>query len=241
METCNYEKTLVCNKGDIVLESYNYHENNKKAYSLFCNFDNINTSNINVNALLSSEIYRLLEKINPELIERIYILKQLNENENENENETDICILFKPIAKELGIKQKYILFRTSKSLDIENKKIIFDNKDLSLINKDLVKLYLDEINLNLNKYEPIIFNFGKTLINLNQIDHNEIIKLNNNDTIKKNLTINFQIDFQLLIKDELPIYMEHLTGLMLKKLFYNLKQFIDKVNNNNNNNNNNNV
>jgi DNA repair photolyase len=228
-ETKNYEKTLVCNKGDIVLESYNYHENNKKAYSLFCNFDNINTSNININALLSSEIYQLLEKINPELIERIYILKQLNENE------TDICILFKPIAKELGIKQKYILFRTSKSLDIENKKIIFDNKDLSLINKDLVKLYLDEINLNLNKYEPIIFNFGKTLINLNQIDHNEIIKLNNNETIKKILTINFQINFQLLIKDELPIYMEHLTGLILKKLFYNLKQFIDKVNNNNTN------
>ena len=119
--TRDYEKTLVCNKGDIVLESYNYIVNNKKAYSLFCNFDNINTSNINVNALLSSEIYILLEKINPELIEQLCILKQ------ENQSETDICILLKPIAKEIGIKQKYILFRTSKYLDIENKKVVFDN------------------------------------------------------------------------------------------------------------------
>ena len=209
-----------------MLESYNYN-NNKKAYSLFCNFDNINTSNVNVNALLSSEIYYLLEKINTELIERVYILKQVNQLE------TDICMLFKPIAKEIGIKQKYILFRTKKSLDIENKKVIFDNKDISLINKDLSREYINNINLNLNKYEPIIFNFGKTIINLDKIDHNEIIKLNNNETIKKILTINFQIDFQMLIKDELPIYMEDLIGLMLKKLFYNLKQFIEKVNNNN--------
>lgn len=225
--TRDYEKTLVCNKGDIVLESYNYIVNNKKAYSLFCNFDNINTSNINVNALLSSEIYILLEKINPELIEQLCILKQ------ENQSETDICILLKPIAKEIGIKQKYILFRTSKYLDIENKKVVFDNKDLSLINKDLAKKYIDNINLNLNKYEPIIFNFGKIIINLDKIAHDEIIKLNNNETIKKTLSINFQIDFQMLIKDELPIYMEDLIGFMMKKLFYNLKQFIDKVNNNN--------
>ena len=232
VELENDSKTLVCDKGNIILQSYNYNENNKKAYSLLCNFDNINTCNVNVNALLSSEIYNLLEKINPELIERIYILKQLNENE------TDICMLFKPIAKELGIKQKYILFRTSKFLDIKNKKIIFDNKDLSLINKVLTKQYIDSINLNLNKYEPILFNFGKTTINLNKITHDEISKINNNETIKKVLTINFQIDFQLLIKDELPIYMQDLTGLMLKKLFYNLKQFIDKLNNNNTNNNN---
>tara|TARA_E500000178_G_scaffold282639_1_gene283294 strand:+ start:1071 stop:1772 length:702 start_codon:yes stop_codon:yes gene_type:complete len=227
ISTRDYEKTLVCNKGDIVLESYNYIVNNKKAYSLFCNLDNINTSNINVNALLSSEIYILLEKINPELIEQLYILKQVNQSE------TDICILLKPIAKEIGIKQKYILFRSSKYLDIENKKVVFDNKDLSLINKDLAKEYIDNINLNLNKYEPIIFNFGKTIINLDKIDHNEIIKLNNNETIKKTLAINFQIDFQMLIKDDLPIYMEDLIGFMMKKLFYNLKQFIDKVNNNN--------
>tara|TARA_B100001093_G_scaffold502230_1_gene554923 strand:+ start:830 stop:1522 length:693 start_codon:yes stop_codon:yes gene_type:complete len=222
--TRDYEKTLVCNKGDIVLESYIV--NNKKAYSLFCSSDNINTAKINVNALLCSEIYQLLEKINPELIEQLYILKQVNQSE------TDICMLLKPIAKEIGIKQKYILFRTSKYLDIQNKKVIFDNKDLSLINKDLAKQYIDNINLNLNKYEPIILNFGKTIINLDKIDHDEIIKLNNNETIKKTLTINFQIDFQMVIKDDLPIYMEDLIGFVMKKLFYNLKQFIDKVNNN---------
>ena len=40
-------------------------------------------------------------------------------------------------------------------------------------------------------------------------------------------------DFQISINDELPIYMEDLLGLMLKKLFYNLKQFLEKINNSN--------
>ena len=63
---------------------------------------------------------------------------------------------------------------------------------------------------------------------LSDLEQLKAIKINEEDNYaKKILTINFQIDFQLLIKDELPIYMEHLTGLMLKKLFYNLKLLRD--------------
>lgn len=220
-------ETLVCDKGDIVLKSYNYNENNKKAYTLSYKFKDVNTCNVNINALLTSEIYNLLEKINPELVERIYVLKELSEHE------TDICIIFKPIAKELGIKQKYTIFRTIKILDIENKKIFFDIKDLSLIDNDLVNRYLNKINLNLNTYESMFFNFGKITLLLDKINHAELKKLCNNEIIKKILTINFKVDFQISINDELPIYMEDLLGLMLKKLFYNLKQFLEKINNSN--------
>ena len=45
------------------------------------------------------------------------------------------------------------------------------------------------------------------------------------------LNINFEFDFQILISDDLPLYMENLIGLMFKKIFYNLKQFIDNLNN----------
>jgi len=41
-------------------------------------------------------------------------------------------------------------------------------------------------------------------------------------------------DFQLIMENELPTYMENVVGLMIKKLFYNLKKFIDKSGQNSN-------
>ena len=32
------------------------------------------------------------------------------------------------------------------------------------------------------------------------------------------------------MSDEVPIYMENLIGLMMKKIFYNIKQFIENTN-----------
>ena len=99
----NYEnKSLVCNKGNMLLESYI--RDNKKAYNLKYDFNKLDSSKVNINALLGIGIYELLENINKDLIEKIYILNVLNENE------ADVCILLNHIAKEIGIKQKYILF-----------------------------------------------------------------------------------------------------------------------------------
>ena len=218
----NYEKTLVCNKGNILLESYK--KNNNKAYSLKYDFYNLDPKKVNIKALLGIEIYELLEKINKDLIEKIYILNILNENE------TDICILLNHIAKEIGIKQKYILFRATKEVNYNNGNIFFYNKDLTLINKQVKEEYLNQLKLDKNKYEPLIFNYGKTIINLNNSNFNEFSKINNNENFNSSMNINFEFDFQILISDDLPIYMENLTGLMFKKIFFNLKQFIDNLN-----------
>ena len=37
------------------------------------------------------------------------------------------------------------------------------------------------------------------------------------------MSVKFNIDLQVIINDNLPLYMENLIGLMLKKMFYNLK------------------
>ena len=79
-----------------------------------------------------------------------------------------------------------------------------------------------------NKIESLIFNYGKTIISLNNLDSSE---LNNNKNLNKLIDIDFKFDFQILIGDDLPIYMENFVGLMFKKIFYNLKQFIDNLNN----------
>ena len=161
-------------------------------------------------------------KVNSDLIEKIIILNKLNEDE------IDICIFLKHIAKEIGIKQKYLLFRSKKEIDNDTKNIIYNNKDLSLIDNELKKKYLNIMQIDSNKIESLIFNYGKTIISLNNLDSSE---LNNNKNLNKLIDIDFKFDFQILISDDLPIYMENFVGLMFKKIFYNLKQFIDNLNN----------
>ena len=213
----------VCDKGDILLKSYIMQDNNQKAYTMSYTLKSIDSSKININSLVGPEIYELMERINPELIEKIYILNKISEID------TDILILLKPIAKELGMKQKFVLFRTSKQVTSRNT-IIFYNKDLSLIDNELYTSYLNQTGLNLVTYEQMIFNYGKTVIQFNNIEFDGIKKILNQESSGYIVDLEFSITFQLLIKDDLPIYMEHFIGLMFKKLFYNLKQFIDKLN-----------
>ena len=213
----------VCDKGDILLKSYILQENNQKAYTMSYTLKSIDSSKININSLVGPEIYELMERINPELIEKIYILNKISEID------TDILILLKPIAKELGMKQKFVLFRTTKQVTCTDT-IIFYNRDLSLIDNELYTSYLNQTGLNLVTYEQMIFNYGKTVVQFNNIEFDGIKKILNQESSDYIVDLEFSITFQLLIKDDLPIYMEHFIGLMFKKLFYNLKQFIDKLN-----------
>ena len=103
-----------------------------------------------------------------------------------------------------------------------NKKIVYNIEDISLINFTTYKNYIKYLNLDTTKYELLIFNYGETIISLSNLDFNNIID------------VNFDFNFQIIINDDLPLYMENLIGLMFKKIFYNLKLFIDKLDNINN-------
>jgi len=212
----SFQPRVICTKGDMLLSEIQIPSSYNKAYNLQFEFNNLNSSKVNVDTLLSTAIYDLLEKVNVELIEKIYILDTINNYE------TDVCILLKQIAKEVGIKQKYVLFRTTKYSNNLNKSITFYNKDLIYEHKHLIDAYLKSINLDAEKYEAMTFNFGKTYITLNdELKQDEIEKL---------INVKFSIDFQLTITDDLPIYMNNLIGLMFKKMFYNLKMFIYNLN-----------
>ena len=211
-----FQPRVICYKGDILLSEIKIPSSNNKAYNLKFEINNLNTSKVNIDTLLSAAIYELLEKVNVELIEKIYILDTINNYE------TDVCILLKQIAKEIGIKQKYVMFRTTKFSNNLNNNITFYNKDLIYEHKHLINDYLKSINLNTEIYEPMTFNFGKTHITLNDEHY-----VNNTDKV---INVSFSIDFQLTIADDLPIYMNNLIGLMFKKMFYNVKQFITTLN-----------
>jgi hypothetical protein len=196
---------------------------NNKAYNLQFEFNNLNMSKVNSNLLLTTQLYELLEKVNVDLIENIHILNVLNDRE------TDICIILKQIAKEVGIKQKYILFRSTKYINNLNNSITYYNKDLIYEHKDLIDNYLNIIKLDNNKYEPLTFNFGKTVISV----FNEIVlplTINEDDNYDKFINVKFSIDFQISIADDLPIYMNNLIGLIFKKMFHNVKSYIDNLN-----------
>ena len=114
------------------------------------------------------------------------------------------------------------MFRTTKYLNNLNKNITFYNKDLIYEHKDLIDKYLKSINLNTEKYEAMIFNFGKTQITLTDEQ--------SPTNVDKLINIKFCVDFQLTITDDLPTYMNNIIGLMFKKMFYNVKMFIANLN-----------
>ena len=182
--------------------------------------NNIDSSKINLTNFLSHNIYELLDKINPDLIEKIYILKVYNDDA------ADILILLKHIAKEVGIKQKYIIFYTKRTIDYQNNTLFFTNQDINLIDENLVKQYLESIDLDKNKYESILYKFGTIKISLT---NTSILELSDENNTNKIVNTDFETHFQLIMKDKLPIYMENLIGLMIKKIFYNLKVFIDNL------------
>lgn len=214
-EENQFQPKLVCNKGNILLSEIRIPLTNVSVFNLQFELNNLDTSKVNIDLLLTTQLYNLIEKVNVDLIEKIYILDSL---ETLNNQETDICIVLKQIAKEVGIKQKYILFRSTKYLNKLNNTITYYNKDLIYEHKDLIPDYLNSLNLDNNKYEAMTFNFGKTIITLSNINSEKIINLK------------FSIDFQITITDDIPKYMTNIIGLMFKKMFHNVKLFIDNLN-----------
>jgi hypothetical protein len=203
-EENRFQPKLICAKGDMLLSEIKNFNFNTRSYNLAFTIQVPNT-NANVASLTGFEIYDLLEAQNKELIEKIVVF-------NETDNEAIICILINHIAKEIGIKQKYMLFRSTKIVNKLNNSLTFYNKDVKLICEQLKEDYLKQLNLINSNYEALIYNYGKTQINVYN-DSNDVS------------SVKFNIDFQVIVDDDLPLYMENLVGLMFKKMFYNLKNY----------------
>jgi hypothetical protein len=214
-EENQFQPKIVCNKGNVLLSEIRMPLSDASVFNLQFELNNLDTSKVNSDLLVTPQLYNLLEKVNVDLIEKIYIL---NTSTTLNNEETDICILIKNIAKEVGIKKKYILFRSTKYLNKLNNSITYYNKDLTYEHKDLIEDYLKLLNLDNNNYEPLLFNFGKTIITLS------------NDNNEKCVSLKFSIDFQITMTDDIPNYMSNIIGLMFKKMFYNIKLFIENLN-----------
>ena len=114
-------------------------------------------------------------------------------------NEIEVLFLFKPFGKDLGIKPKYMYIKTV--AQIQNEKHIYTSVDIDYPN-------LGE----LSNYEKV-----KNTISTMIINFESDFKIN----------INYIFKFELV--HSLPIYMENILGLTMKKMFLNLKKFIEMV------------
>ena len=115
-------------------------------------------------------------------------------------SEVDVLFLFKQFGKDLGIKPKYMYIRATEI--VENGKKTYNSYDIDYP-------YPDE----LANYEKVTTRISTMVVNF-----------------ESNHKININYLFKLDLAHSLPIYMENVLGLIMKKVFLHLKQFIEAIN-----------
>ena len=196
--------------------SDNINGKNGKNENLICDFKNVCLKeNAHLKRDKRSEIYSLQlyfdnnnynlnNIINLNMYNLLYELNQDNFEKIEIKNwisnsEVEVLFLFKPFGKDLGIKPKYMYVRTSER--VENDKKTYNSCDIEYP-------YPDE----LIAYEKVTTRISTMVVNF-----------------ESNHKININYIFKLDLAHSLPIYMENVLGLIMKKMFLHLKQFIEAI------------
>jgi hypothetical protein len=154
---------------------------------------------------LENKNRNLCDIINLNMYTLLYTLNKDNFEKIEikkwlSDHEVEVLFLFKPFGKELGIKPKYMYVKSIEK--IENGKKIYTGYDIEYPN-------LSEI----AGYEKVNTAISNMVVNF-----------------ESNNKVNINYIFKLDLSHSLPIYMENILGLIMKKMFIHLKKFIESVN-----------
>ena len=194
--------------------SDNTNGKNGKNENLICDFKNVCLKeNAHLKRDKRSEIYSLQlyfdnnnynlnNIINLNMYNLLYELNQDNFEKIEIKNwisnsEVEVLFLFKPFGKDLGIKPKYMYVRTSER--VENDKKTYNSCDIEYP-------YPDE----LIAYEKVTTRISTMVVNF-----------------ESNHKININYIFKLDLAHSLPIYMENVLGLIMKKMFLSMMNFLN--------------
>tara|TARA_B100001093_G_C26390804_1_gene826997 strand:+ start:97 stop:687 length:591 start_codon:yes stop_codon:yes gene_type:complete len=177
-------------------------DKNTREYKL--TYKMIDLKRLNIEEFLSFKIYELIKRLNQDLIEDIQIIKI------HNQNEIDVFFKFKNIAKELGIQQRCMILKTVRIIDnTDPNNIKIEFKSNSINKEDTDVTFFN--NIDLKKYSILDCKFANTYITIQDVN------------------ILMEYNFLILMKEDIPQYMENMVGLMMKKIFYNVKNFVDKI------------
>jgi hypothetical protein len=196
--------------------SYLSDNKNGKSENFICDFKNVclkenahlkrdkKSEIYSLQLYLNNTNYNLYNIINLNMYNLLYELNQDNFEKIEIKNrisdsEVDVLFLFKPFGKDLGIKSKYMYIRATEH--IENAKKTYTCCDIEYpYPKELVS------------YEKVTTRISTMVVNF-----------------ESNHKININYVFKLELAHSLPIYMENVLGLIMKKMFLHLKQFIEAI------------
>ena len=161
-------------------------------------------SNVNLYTMINLDIYNLMFTLNKDNFDKIEMHSMASTtlssgSENKNVNEVNVLFLFKPFAADLGIKPKYMYVRVTEVCE-PNK------KTYNCVDVDYPKPE------ELKNYDKIINTISSMVVNFESYHK-----------------INISYIFKLELSHSLPIYMENIMGLIMKKVFLNLKQFIELI------------
>lgn len=193
----SYNTSIICNKHDINLSV----EKTNKLYRII--FNSPISDSLNIEQIITFNIFNLLQKLNNDLIEEILII------DGSSEDEKNIIYKFKNLAKDFDINPRYMAINTIRKIANNNTDEINNNFNVNFISSN-IKLTDDiKVKYGIFEYDTIDCDFAK----LNIYTNKKIIY--------------FDYSFKLMPDDNLPIYIENIIGLMMKKTFYNIKQFIE--------------
>jgi hypothetical protein len=174
---------------------------NKEENTFSLNFK-ITNNNIDIAKIININLFLLFHELNKEVIEDVKVL-----NTNNDETVVNIIYIFKQFGNELGIPKKYMKLEIKKHSDNDN--IYFHSKTPRYLKTEAIT---DTFQNNLKNCEEIKSNFS-----------------NLNITNIKAHSADFEYLFNMDINEDLPIYMENLIGVLMKKIFINIKEFIEKI------------
>ena len=145
--------------------------------------------------------YSFLFNINKELVESFEIL-------NQTSNSVDFFILLNPIGKKMGVKQKYLL------LNIETSKTEDNQEDVFIIHgktqeNDLVKTYVTNLPVYKKDFEEVVCKY----LNLSIREVEQRINLN--------------LEYEINIDEDTPLFMKNMFVSLIKNMFIKLKLFIE--------------
>ena len=156
---------------------------------------------VNLYNMISLDIYNLMFTLNKDNFDKIeiYDIAPVPSSQESNVKEVNVFFLFKPFASDLGIKPKYMYVRVIEVC--ESNKKTYSCMDIDYPNPEELK-----------NYDKVVNTISSMVVNFESYNK-----------------INISYIFKLELSHSLPIYMENIMGLIMKKVFLNLKQFIELI------------
>ena len=154
--------------------------------------------NINLYNMINLDLYNLMFTLNKDNFEKIELdnITIISSSHDKVINEVNVLFIFKPFAADLGIKPKYMYVKVTEVC--ESTKKTYNCVDIDYPRPEELKNY-DKV---VNALSSMVVNF---------------------ESCHK---INISYIFKLDLSHSLPIYMENIMGLIMKKViiftYYNL-------------------